>query len=701
MAVRGFPPKIGTTLQLLLGSMAVLVVVAVGIPIHDDIGKLHDSARAARIADTGYEVFVALQNTRTQRGPTRVALEAKQPASDAFLALLGAARQKADPALSQVAELCQQVDCTSGRPEIATGLAGSVARFVTLRGEADAALVRPLEQRPSGLSRSYSTAATDVIDRLEAMSVALGEAIRMADTTTAELMAIKQAAWLARDGIGLERTVLAEVRSKGELTPDLDRKMAELRGRALVNWTVLNELVARPGVPAELVELTKAAKAVTFGSFERMRKAAYDDVAARRAPSIGNDELDRLGNEGLDALTAVSNASMALARQHAQARHSEATARLMSGVGLLAVALVLALAGFVVVRWRVIGPISRMTGTMRRLAGGDLAAPVEGTGRRDEVGEMAKALQVFKDGLIRMKALEEETELARASAEGQRRAGMCQMADAFERAVGGIVGQVSAAATELQATAQTMTATATQTAAQSTAVAAAAEEASSNVGTVAAAAEELGASVQEIGRQVDGSARLAQAAVAEAGQTAHQVRALTEATARIGDVVGLISSIAAQTNLLALNATIEAARAGAAGRGFAVVAAEVKELAGQTAKATEEITSQIAAIQASTGQAAGAIGQITARIQEISGVATSIAAAVEEQGAATQEIVRNVSQAAAGTGEVTGNIAGVAGAAEETGAAASQVLASASELSRQSEHLSAEVTRFLDTVRAA
>ncbi|MGX7704874.1 methyl-accepting chemotaxis protein [Methylobacterium sp. Gmos1] len=346
-------------------------------------------------------------------------------------------------------------------------------------------------------------------------------------------------------------------------------------------------------------------------------------------------------------------------------------------------------------------PLVQMAAAMRRLAGGDVAVAVPSVGRRNEIGAMAAAVQVFKDGLIRARALEEETVLARASAEEQRRAGMRQMADAFEHAVGGIVGHVSASATELQANAQILTATATQAAAQSTAVAAAAEEASSNVGTVAAAAEELGASVQEIGRQVDGSARLARAAVAEAGQTAHQVRALTEATARIGDVVGLISSIAAQTNLLALNATIEAARAGAAGRGFAVVAAEVKELAGQTAKATEEITSQIAAIQASTGQAAGAIGQITARIEEISGVATSIAAAVEEQGAATQEIVRNVSQAAAGTGEVTGNIAGVAGAAEETGAAASQVLGAATELSRQSEHLAAEVARFLDTVRAA
>ncbi|MFH6786532.1 MULTISPECIES: methyl-accepting chemotaxis protein [Methylobacterium] len=349
----------------------------------------------------------------------------------------------------------------------------------------------------------------------------------------------------------------------------------------------------------------------------------------------------------------------------------------------------------------IVRPLGRMTGAMRRLAEGDAASDIPGAGRRDELGAMAGALAVFRDNLVRTRRLEEETALARAGAEAQRRQAMREMADGFERAVGGIVGAVTAAATELQATAQVMTATASQTAGQSGGVAAAAQQAAANVETVAAAAEELGTSVQEIGRQVDGSARLAGAAVREAGESAAQVHALTEATARIGDVVGLISSIAAQTNLLALNATIEAARAGAAGRGFAVVAAEVKELAGQTAKATEEITGQIAAIQATTGQAVGAIGAITARIEEISGVATSIAAAVEEQGAATREIVRNVSQAAAGTGEVTTNIAGVARAADETGAAASQVLASASELSRQSEHLSAEVARFLDGVRAA
>ena len=453
-----------------------------------------------------------------------------------------------------------------------------------------------------------------------------------------------------------------------------------------------------------------AATADTRKSFDRVKLGADKYHEAFLKAAHDSEEIDRLlhGEMRKMAQTIAADAEAIKSTLDADEKHieHEVTTLIAWSITLI---MTISFAGFVlgvVFAWligrAIAKPVLGLSAGMSELAKGNFEVVLPGLGRKDEVGVMAGAVEEFKimaTAKARAEA-EAKAEQDRVLAD-RRKADMRKLADQFEHAVGEIIETVSSASTELEASAGSLTKTAEDTQGLSTMVAAASEEASTNVQSVASATEEMASSVNEISRQVQQSARIASEAVEQANVTNDRVNALSQAAARIGDIIELINTIAGQTNLLALNATIEAARAGEAGRGFAVVASEVKSLAEQTAKATSEIAQQIGGIQTATQEFVVAIKEISGTIGRISEISSTIAAAVEEQGAATQEISRNVQQAAIGTQQVASNITDVQRGASETGSASSQVLSSARSLSMESNRLKLEVDKFLQTVRAA
>ncbi len=461
--------------------------------------------------------------------------------------------------------------------------------------------------------------------------------------------------------------------SKSDLAPEIKTKLVERSHSHVQRFWSITEQSFLP--------------ALARGDTAAATKAYADMTAAYTAHRAVIDEIVKQTNDDNAATEAEATSQVKLFT-------------MVLGI-VAAVVFAMVGAGLLGVAYGVVRPITRMTEVMRRLAGGDLAVQVPSTSRRDEVGAMAGTVQVFKDEALRVKAMEAEQTAQKSKNEADRRAAMASVADGFEAAIGKIVETLSAASTELEAAATSLTKTTETTQQLSTTVAATSEQASTNVQSVASATEEMGASVGEIGRQVQELSRISNEAVRQAQATDERIAQLSHAANRIGDVTQLITTIAEQTNLLALNATIEAARAGEAGKGFAVVAQEVKSLAAQTAKATTEISAQIAEIQTATQDSVTAIKEIGTTIGRISGIAAAIAAAVDEQGAATQKISRNVQQAAAGTTQVASSVVDVSRSATASGTASAQVLSSARSLADESQQLKRELARFLATVRAA
>jgi methyl-accepting chemotaxis protein len=472
--------------------------------------------------------------------------------------------------------------------------------------------------------------------------------------------------------IAAQEKIIAENRKRYEAMMDEGEDRA-LYEKFAAQWD------AYLAVSAKVLELSrKNANEEATALFKGESKKLFDDVANTLAA------LAELNAKGADAASNEGDVIYSHSR--------------MLIISVFVVLLVFSLVvGYLLVKG-ISGPAGAIAGVLQTMSTGNLDIKVPETDRGDEMGDIAKASLVFQEGMIKARDL--AAAQAAAQQEQIERGKRMNIAVAdFDKIVSEVVAAVNAAATELQATAQTLAATAEETAQQSSVVAAASEEMSQNVQTVASATEELSASISEISGQVSESTRIVGDAVNQANDTNAKVKGLADAAVKIGEVIGLINDIAGQTNLLALNATIEAARAGEAGKGFAVVASEVKTLATQTSRATDEIASQIRAIQEATNSSAGAIAGITQTIGRVNEISTTIASAVEEQGAATQEISRNVQQAAAGSAEVSSNIVGVTQASQQTSAGSTQVLSAAGELARNGERLKREVDTFLHTVR--
>ncbi len=689
-----------TLLRAVLGALALLAVGVLASRAWEAWTDRAAAARILRVVDASGPAFTTLVNQRTDRSTTQRTWKAAEPISASNRAYLTKLRDAEMPALRRTIEALADIDF-AGKAQLLPQLVQHEATLLRLQKEHWEGVVRPLAERRPALAGEYNDAGLAMQRTLEEISTSLVSGIKLADARVDLLLHVKQLAWAVRNLGGEASLLISQGLTAGKLPPEARLRYAGFSGGARASWDAIEDALKGAPVSSGFATALEAAKQQFFAAdYAATRERLLDALTGGGKPEMTADEWSPYTVPKLGVMLDVADAALAEARTQALAARDAATAALAFDLGLVLLALLVSIVGTLAVTRHVIRPLNRLRDAMSRLAAGDHAAETGIAARRDEIGALAEAFASFRQSAIDKAAMEAEQQQAQARlAERQQR---------VEARIATFEGEVNAALAGLGRSSQAMgqasaelAGIAGSSAAQVRTAAEAADEASNNVAGIAAATEELSASIAEITRQVANSAVITERAVEETRQTDDTVRGLAESAARIGEVVKLISDIAGQTNLLALNATIEAARAGDAGKGFAVVASEVKSLANQTAKATEEIATQISAVRTVTEQAVSAIKKIGATIDEVSTVATAIAAGVEEQGASTQEIARNTQEAARRTRDVTQTIAVVAEGTTVARDNSAQVQGAAEAVEAESSRLRGQVTQFLEGIRAA
>lgn len=692
--------SIRLVLGQVIGFLGIFLVVLCAMGLYRAAERHATARRVVSLTSTSQQLFSTLMGFRLERGAEVTALIAEAPADKTADDRVATNREISEKGYHAAMERLAGVSDDNLKPVLEHFTATHEA-LAALRTKADAAMHQPKSSRDAAVVQDYAKVAQTYLDSILATSGALEASLKMVDPVVDHLLMVKQSAWSARNygGLVAQRIEGAAAGNRAWTQADITGA-AEDSGRAALAWSQINDAAARADAPAAIVATVGRYKQPEALDFVGRQREVIKALSSGQTTDIPIIELQKLNTAALSYSVEVAKAALAEMVARAEQQMSDTTWSLVLNGLMMLVALLVTGIGLVIVQRRVSTPIRKLTEAMRRLADHDLTVALDGTARGDEIGDMSRAVEVFKENMIKgdQLAAEQQTEQGRKQ---RRQTAIEQFIAAFDASVTDSLHTLAAASTELQTTAQSMSSTAEQASQKSVAVASASEEASVNVQMVAAASEELTVSISEISRQVAESTRIAGDAVAQAERTNVEVQALADAAQRIGDVVKLISGIAEQTNLLALNATIEAARAGEAGKGFAVVAAEVKNLATQTARATDDITTQVAGIQGATGSSVQAIQGIGGTITRVNEIAAAIAAAVEEQGAATKEIARNVQQASIGTTQVSGHITTVSQAAGETGTAAGEVLNSVKVLVQLSDALRNDIDGFINNIRAA